>query len=78
MRNIDTAECLYTSKVWPDGRVGYRVSWKDGRPNTFLYFNPSGEVEDGKPDVFVYIGSDKVEDATPVVYINTDPREYQR
>jgi hypothetical protein len=40
------------------GRVGYRVvSRTADRPETFIYFNPSGGSDDGVPSVFVYEGT---------------------
>jgi len=46
---------------WTDGRcVGYKVV-APGRPDTFIYFNPSGGTDTGRigdTDVFIYRGSE--------------------
>ena len=50
-----------TFTPWSDGRcVGYKVT-AEGKPDMYVYFNPSGAQDTGKlddTDVFVYRGGD--------------------
>lgn len=41
-----------------DGRVGYTVTRHADNAVTLIYFNPSGDSDDGQANVFIYMGWD--------------------
>lgn len=45
-----------TYEPWTDGwAVGFRVK-REGKPDRFMYLNPSGDSDDGVSNVFLYEG----------------------
>lgn len=53
---IETPHAVY--HPWSDGyAVGYRVEFRDGRADEFIYLNPSMEEEGDSPNVFLYQGA---------------------
>jgi len=66
----------YVPIIWEDGRVGYQVNddrAPEGRPHTFIYFNPSINDDGSDPNVFIYMGEagDPVYDG-PQCYIDVE------
>jgi hypothetical protein len=47
-----------TYHAWTDGHaVGFRCVFRDGRPDEYIYLNPSiDEAEEDSPDCFLYMG----------------------
>jgi hypothetical protein len=51
-----TDDAIYIPIATADGQMGYAINAPSGGRQEFLYFNPSTDTDDGKPNVFVYGG----------------------
>ncbi|HKT83991.1 MAG TPA: hypothetical protein VJQ84_09180, partial [Solirubrobacterales bacterium] len=68
---IYTDDAIYVPVAFADGQMGYAVNSPTGGRQEFIYLNPSGETDDGKPNVFLYHGpvGDPVDDTPQHHYL---------
>lgn len=66
----------YTPFIDANGGVGYRCEHPDGRAEV-IYLNPSGDNDDGQPNVFLYHEAGRTAQYVgSVMYVNVfDPGE---